>query len=102
MTDNPAVLEQAEAEIKKWGPRRVIINRDGEAVSPERARRLQDRSPDVIFIRNDGWTLGAIKELADKAEALWPDEWIAVLILPGLHPIPYTEYKQLGPTPTGP
>ena len=90
------VILRAITEIHRWGSRRVLIDKDGTTTSPERAFRLQDmRKPDVIFIRSDGWTLGAIKELADIAESLWKKEWVAVLVIPGLRPITYEEYKAL-------
>lgn len=36
-------------------------------------------SPDVIFIRKDGWSLGAPKAFIAEAEKLWDDSWVAVL-----------------------
>lgn len=88
------VIVRAETEIHRWGPRRVLIDKEGLSVSPERALRLQNqRRVDIIFIRKDGWTLGAISELADYAEQLWPTHWIAVMIRPGLRSITYADYK---------
>mgnify|MGYP001559085400 CR=1 FL=1 len=95
MKSDSDVMLAAETEIKRWGPRRVLIDKEGTAVSPERAYRLQDRPVDIIFIRKDGWTLGATSELAEYAEQLWADHWIAVLVTPGIRPITYTEYKKL-------
>lgn len=89
------VLEAAETEIGKWGPRRVVLNTEGEAVSQEKAYRLQNEFPDVIFIRNDGWTLGAVKALVSTAEAMWPDDWIGVIVRPGTRPISYREYRRI-------
>ena len=89
------VILRATTEIHRWGARRVLIDRDGTMVSPERAFRLQDmRKPDVIFIREDGWTLGAISELAECAEELWRNHWVAVMVSPGLRPITYAEYGE--------
>lgn len=59
-------------------PTRVLINVEGEAVTPERAI-LQGVSWDVIFIRNDGWSLGASNEFAQAANDLWPEEWVALI-----------------------
>lgn len=94
MTDSEVMLA-AETEIKRWGPRRVLLDKEGAAVTPERAYRIQDRPVDVIFIRRDGWTLGSISDLAEYAEQLWPGEWIGVLVYPGIRPITYAQYKEL-------
>jgi len=59
-------------------PDRILISLEGDAVPPERA--VEHGIPwDVIFIRNDGWSLGASNGLAMAAEALWPEEWVAVI-----------------------
>lgn len=55
----------------------MLINEDGEAVSPART----DIKPDVVYVRADGWMLGASLKLADIAESLWRDEWVAVIDL---------------------
>jgi hypothetical protein len=88
-------IERAVKEIKKWGPRRVLIDKEGKTTTPERANRLQNKLPDVIFIRSDGWTLGAISELAAEAEDLWKNEWIAVMISPIDRPISYEQYQSV-------
>jgi len=36
-------------------------------------------APDVIFIRNDGWSLGAPTEFIAEAEQMWKDSWAAVM-----------------------
>ena len=57
---------------------RVLIDKEGTAVPPKRAKEL-GVSPDVIFIRDDGWTLGAPKHLKDVAHSLWSDKWVGVI-----------------------
>jgi hypothetical protein len=57
-------------------PTRIVINRFGEAVGPKRT----DIEPDIIFIRNDGWSLGAPKELARVAFDTWSESWTHVWI----------------------
>lgn len=57
---------------------RVLVDPGGTAVSPERAEAEHGITQDkvaVIFIRDDGWSLGATHELADDAYRLWKDEW---------------------------
>ena len=69
-------LEGAVKRLHIHGPDRVVINDEGEAVSMKRLP--EGISWDVIFIRSDGWTLGAPSHLIDVAEAIWQDLWIAV------------------------
>ncbi|RKY28536.1 MAG: hypothetical protein DRP83_00615 [Planctomycetota bacterium] len=59
-------------------PDRVLISSEGDAILPSRALE-RNILWDVIFIRKDGWSLGAPKGLAFAAEALWSDEWVAVI-----------------------
>lgn len=51
-------------------PVRVLTN-EGRAVSPRRTT-IQ---PDVIFVRNDGWSLGAPKHLEEVARSQWAGSW---------------------------
>lgn len=60
---------------------RVIINHEGEAVSMKRAFEM-GFEPDVGFMRNDGWSLGAPAELEDAAFRLWADQWTHVIRKP--------------------
>ena len=73
-------LEQSLQAIKKYGPDRVVVNADGYAVSGLRARRDYEIMPDVIFIRGDGWTLGAPKEFAAVAFGIWFDSWVGFVL----------------------
>ena len=59
-------------------PDRILVSLEGDAVPPERA--VERGIPwDVIFIRDDGWSLGASNNLVLAAEALWSDKWVAVI-----------------------
>ncbi|MCP4871611.1 MAG: hypothetical protein GY898_23120 [Proteobacteria bacterium] len=64
--------------IKVHGPSRVVINDEGEAVRSVRARRL-GIVPEVIFIRSDGWSLGATEELEAVAFDLWAGRWVGFM-----------------------
>jgi hypothetical protein len=66
-------LEAAERRIFTHGPDRVLINKSGAAVRPKEAEC------DVIFIRNDGWSLGAPARLVEDAYKLWQNEWVAFI-----------------------
>lgn len=62
--------------IKSHGPTRVIVHKSGEAVSAWRALSEYFIIPEVVFIRRDGWSLGAPAQFVEQARWLWQDEWI--------------------------
>ncbi len=64
--------------IKKHGPDRVVVYSTGEAWPTRRAKEELHITPDIIFFRGDGWSLGAPAEFAHVAESTWRDEWIGV------------------------
>ena len=82
-------LAKAVENIRNGGPDRVVINVSGEAVSSLRARRDYNIRPDIIFIRDDGWSLGAPLRFESVAEALWHDKWIGTLRKGSWTPVPY-------------
>ncbi len=45
------------------------------AVNPRRAVEEYGLMPDALFVRNDGWVLGAPAHLADIARATWAGQW---------------------------
>lgn len=54
------------------GPTRIVINEEGEAKHPSRT----DVRCSIVFVRNDGWSLGAPYPFAKVAYDMWPKEWI--------------------------
>jgi hypothetical protein len=70
-------------------PTRVVINTEGKAVPPERAEEM-GITWDVIYIRNDGWSLGASEDLAGVAYSLWAKEWVAVIKDKRIQPVHHT------------
>ena len=62
--------------IIEKGPTRILVNREGEAVAP---RRAADIKPDVIFIRDDGWSLGTLLCWEEIARKMWKDKWVCVM-----------------------
>ena len=79
MTD--AELSALYNKIAANGPDRVVITVHGEGVSPWQAKTQYRIQPDIIFIRNDGWSLGAPRYLVDVANKMWQAEWVAEMIL---------------------
>lgn len=71
-------LKELTDQVRARGPHRVVINDEGEAV-PQRAEAAKGITVDVVFIREDGWTLGAANALAGVAEDQWSDRWIAFM-----------------------
>ena len=53
---------------------RVLVNKKGEAVPYKRAIEM-GIVPTRIFVRDDGWTLGAPDYLHATARGLWQKEW---------------------------
>lgn len=53
---------------------RVVVSSEGEAVP---ARRALERGivPTRMWVRKDGWTLGAPSSFHAVARSMWADEW---------------------------
>lgn len=81
-------------DVSKNGPIRVMVN-DDESVSARSARADFGIKPVVIFLRDDGWTLGAPKHLEEAARQLWAGQWVGVF----RHP---PNWNESAPATTGP
>lgn len=81
-------MQKYGRKIMGGGPDRVVISSDGVAVTPARARHIHNIEFDVVFLRKDGWSLGAPRHLKKVAEDLWIDEWVGMLVKPDrtMHP----------------
>ncbi len=90
----------ADAAIAQ-GPDRVVVDGAGVALPPGPAREM-GAVPHVIFIRGDGWTLGAPEHLAKVAEALWSDEWIGYVKRPSKTARPLNVSTDSPPEPDTP
>lgn len=80
--------------LELHGPDRVYIwvNGGWEGVRTEVAAGLGDEI-EVVFIRADGWTLGASRANAKEAFAVYADRWVAFTPFPALDPRPIQEWK---------
>ena len=56
---------------------RVLLNEDHDATTVLVAVNAHSADVDVVFERDDGWTLGASSELEYVAHGLYRDRWIA-------------------------
>ena len=72
-------IEKFAHAVMEAGPRRVVVDDDGLGVTPSRAVQEYGMDPTVIFLRGDGWSLGATPPFETLARQLWEDEWVAVL-----------------------
>lgn len=72
-----SMLATVRRQVQERGPDRVLVGASGEALPSARALELFGLVPSVVFIRNDGWTLGAPSELERAAYLLWAGEWVA-------------------------
>lgn len=66
------------------GCRRVLINEYGETKTPRRAREENGVKSDIVFVRRDGWSLGAPLHLERVAYELWADHWVSFCRRPDL------------------
>lgn len=89
-----AATKKALEQLRLQGPTRVVIQRDGYAVNYRRAQG-QGVNVDVVFVRNDGWTLGAPTEYEQVAYKLWPTEWVGYMRY-GMDYQPISEYSAGG------
>jgi hypothetical protein len=72
------VLESRKraARINAEGPIRVLCAADGHATDARQAERLYGVRWEIVFLRGDGWSLGAPRgPLAAVAERLWAEHW---------------------------
>ena len=84
-------IQKVVQAIKDNGPNRVVVDEEGTAVPPN---PKVSAGIDLVFIRNDGWSLGASRNLARVAEDMWSDAWVAVLAKGTKQAIPYSVYRQ--------
>lgn len=87
-------LENALERIRAVGPDRVVVSDQGIAI-PAADAAVNGIRPDVVFVRNDGWSLGAPARLEGVARWQWLRFWIArydvatALVTRLNDPIPY-------------
>ena len=75
-------LQHCAAAVLKEGPSRVLISEQGDAVPMGSPFDTQGCVPEVIFIRDDGWSLGVPESLTHVAKKMWGSHWMGVVTLP--------------------
>lgn len=70
-------LAETIAKIQQNGPTRVVTDNECRATTTNDALLNFGIVPEVVFIREDGWSLGAPQHLADVAREMWAGQWIA-------------------------
>ena len=93
--NNDAIKKGMETIAKK-GCDRVTITWQGDAVPYQQAIEQYNIDVEIIFIREDGWTLGCHRSMLTNAYNSWKDEWIAVLIKPRADPISIDYFHKIG------
>ena len=81
-------------EVTQLTVNRVVVNESGEAKSINAAAAQDGISPDVVFVRGDGWVLGAPKRFASVAFQMWRKEWTYFAKSPDWNLKPIVEYYQ--------
>lgn len=89
---NELSLTERMAHILRNGPDRVVVDAEGLAVPSFRARRDYGITPDIIFIRDDGWSLGAPERFEAAAHREWKDEWVGFVRRGDTQARPMSEY----------
>ena len=67
-------MTNEKARVSTLTPTRVLISSDSDSTTPLRAKAL-GIVPEVIFVRDDGWSLGAPLKLRERARLLWSGSW---------------------------
>ncbi len=84
--------EDAKKVTEMVNQMRVVINSDGEALSYGRAEREHNITPDIVFIRGDGWALGARQCDRSIAYKMWTDSWTHFYVIAEQKLRPISEY----------
>ena len=58
---------------------RVVVNQIGYAVPPSQAWSDHAVLPEVVLVRNDGWTLATPWRFFQTALEMWKDEWLEIV-----------------------
>ncbi len=80
MKTNKDLVKRYLARVAANGPTRVVTEVDGDDVvraDPPSLALPDGHSFTIVYIRDDGWSLGACDQWAGAAKRLWADGWVA-------------------------
>ena len=72
---------------------RVVVNELGLSLRPSDAFFERNICARIIFVRSDGWSLGAPPEFEQVAYEQWPDCWTHFRVFPDFERLPICEYR---------
>lgn len=87
-------IDDATKVMKLVDKFRVVIDSDGEAINFERARKEHGITPDIVFIRNDSWALGAQNLHRNVAYNMWSNDWTHFYLMGEQKLQPISEYER--------
>jgi hypothetical protein len=88
-------IELVVRNIMAKGPSRVMVSKT-KSTTCRVATTQFHIEPTIIFIRHDGWTLGANEKFEEAAYKTWPENWIAFLRKPNETAQPIAEHPFYG------
>lgn len=95
--ENDINILAAMKMIRTHGPTRILCDDDAHR-SPSRAGEIDRGVFDangIVFIRNDGWSVGGHRSREKELYRLWKDEFVAFIVTNEFdgEPRPMSEYK---------
>jgi hypothetical protein len=73
------IVDAALDTLRRRGPDRVLVDPEGTAVPPGSIAVGADDPVDLVFVREDGWTLGVTHKRAGAAQRMFTGQWVTVL-----------------------
>jgi len=97
LLEHGGTLNDTMRVLAEHGPTRVLCH-DGVGRSPSRLTPAQEAEfacRFVVFVRNDGWTLGCSGDTEHDGFNMWRHEWVAFVVRGsfGDAPRPISEYS---------
>jgi hypothetical protein len=89
-------IDKALHNIGQYGTDRVLTSPRGTSVPFKYAVEEFGIPVELVFIRNDGWTLGCHRTHQSVAYQMWQDEWIAMIIKPEAEPRHIKDVLEMG------
>lgn len=85
-------LEAAVKRIAVHGPDRIVVNDDGYAMPQKAAFERYCTTWSIVFIRDDGWSLGCPHIFEPVAYSQWKDHWTHYMLRGDDQARPITQY----------